>query len=119
MFVSFFCVRELLHRRGARVGREHRSHVHEHVFAFTVHGICSARPGEHVVVHLNKAAAAAFGRRRLVQVADEVLTQARSHRVQIRTDTVKRYREQRTRTIKLVQNSLEKLPDPTAVAQVE
>ena len=25
----------------ARVGREHRSHVHEHMFAYTVQGTCS------------------------------------------------------------------------------
>ena len=51
------------------------------------------RPGEHVVEHQKQAAAAAFGRRRPFLVAEEVFTQARSHRVQIRTGAVNSERE--------------------------
>ena len=43
-------------------------------------------------MHLKKAVAA-FGRPRLFEMADEVLTRARSHRVQIQTDTVNSERE--------------------------
>ena len=60
---------EVIEKSWGRIACRHQ------VFLF---GLRANTPGAHVVVHLKKAAAA-FGRRRLFEVADEVLTRGRGH----------------------------------------